>query len=189
MENRTKILLFGFMYLLLMNSCCNEKDRVYWFPDEAVRYYNEHDTVKFYCAESDVFESYIVCNRDTSQSIEQYYYNSHCEYTEYSYSLRYILYLDSCGSSQMIIVGIDNARPGNIDVSITTPDIDRVGNAVLFDESRKFSIDVLGYTYHDVIEISSSGSSEIPSFLFSYEYGVIQIQFENKTFSLANNEN
>lgn len=187
-ESPFHIFVICIFALFTIGSCCTEKDRVYWFPDEAVRYYNENDTVTFYCPEFDLYESYIVCNRDTSKTIEQYHESPYCEPTVIKYSLRYILYLDSCGSSKHITVFIDTPNPGNIRVSIYQPDSDSGGSHVSFDESTKFSTDVFGFSYHNVIEIPGSESYEIPSILFSYEFGVIQIKYEDRTFSLVNND-
>jgi len=189
MKNQIKFLLWGSILLLLISSCCNQKDRVYWFPDEAVRYYNDHDTVKFYCPESDVFETYVVCVRDSSVSIEQYHANQFCEYAVYRHTLDYRLSLDSCGSSNFIKVAINNLRPGYIHASVYKNGSYNGVFGADFEDCTKISIDVLGYTYHNVIEIPGSEMSHIPSILFSYEYGVIQIQEENQTFSLINNEN
>ena len=178
----------GTLAILFLASCCNQKDEVSWPPDEAVRYYNDHDTVKYYCPDTDVYESYMVCNRDSSLSIEQFHTNRFCEYAVYKHSLRYILNLDSCGGSKYIMVFIDTPNPGNIRVSIYQPDSDHGGSHVSFDEITKFSIDIEGYTYNNVIEIPGSESPEMPSILFTYEYGVIQIEYENQTFSLVNEE-
>jgi hypothetical protein len=179
----------GLICLLIISSCCNKKDQVYWFPEEAIRYYNDHDTLKFYCPESDVIESYIVCRRDTSIDIEQYYYNQFCEYAEFRHILSYKLSLDSCSSSSFILVSVNTVKPEYIQVSVRGFGSYDVGFGAVYDESKKFSIDVLDHTYSSVIEIPDSESSEIPFILFSYEYGIIQIQYENQTFNLINDEN
>jgi hypothetical protein len=161
---------------------------VYWFPDEAIRYYNDHDTVKFYCPESDVIESFIVCSRDTTIDIEQNYYNQFCEYAEFTHVLSYLLFLDSCSSLSYMLVLVNNLGPERIQVSINEFGSYDGELIVEYDESKKFSIDVLGHTYSSVIRLPDPKSSEIPFILFSYEYGIIQIQFENQTFNLINDE-
>lgn len=188
MIRQSRIIVLCGLCLILVSSCCGEKDSHNWFPDEAVRYYNEHDTVKFYCPESDEYESYVVCDRDTTINIEQYS-EGYCDYTVFSYFLTYILSLDSCGSSKSLAVFINAPNPGDLVVYINHPDHDQGVFIASFKESSKFSIDILDNTYHNVIEMPGSEWSEIPSILFSYEYGVIQIQYENQTFSLINNEN
>lgn len=179
----------GLICLLIISSCCYKKDQVYWFPDEAIRYYNDHDTVKFYCPESDVIESFIVCSRDTTIDIEQNYYNQFCEYAEFTHVLSYVLYLDSCSSSSLILVSLNTFGPEYIRVSIRGFGSYVGGFGAEYDESTKFSVDVLDHTYSSVIELHDSESSEIPFILFSYEYGIIQIQFENQTFNLINIKN
>ncbi len=189
MKKIINTLVAGLICLLIISSCCYKKDQVYWFPDEAIRYYNDHDTVKFYCPESDIIESFIVCERDTTITIEQYYYNQFCEYAVFTHVLSYLLFLDSCSSSSLILVSVNNLGPEHIHVSINEFGSYDGGFGAEYDESKKFSIDVLDHTYSSVIELHDSESSEIPYILFSYEYGVIQIQFENQTFNLINDEN
>ena len=189
MKKLIRNLSAGCLCLLVLSSCCDQRDEVYWFPDEAVRYYNEHDTVKFYCPENDVLESYAVCTRDTPIQIEQIKHNQFCEYVVYRHTLYYKLDIDSCGSSKSIVIFIDLSRSGNISVSIAHPDNDQGRFSTYFHENTTFSINVIDHTYHNVVEISGSESSEIPSILFSYEYGVIQINYENQTFSFVNDEN
>lgn len=182
-------IIVSLICLLLASSCCNKEDEVYWPPDEAIRYYDENDTIKFYCPEIDSFETYIVCLRDSEVSIEQYYYNRYCQYTVFTHAQFYRLYKDSCDSPNMTHFAINGLRHNYIQASVNIGNECNDGTYEAdFEDCKKFTEEVLGFTYNNVIEIPDSKMSELPSILFSYEYGVIQIKYEDRTFSLINNE-
>ncbi len=54
--------------------------------------------------------------------------------------------------------------------------------------SAKSTVEILGQTYENTIKIFGVSLGDAEFAIFSYEYGIIQIKFENQTFSLVNDE-
>jgi hypothetical protein len=185
MKKTIKAISVGIVCLLLASSCC--KDKEYWFPEGVIRYYDINDSISFYCPEDDEYRNYIVCERDTI--VTNYQDNGICDYVNYFYAKEYRLFLNNCDDSTFMRV----AATASFQDDITVWEIDRNLGSSLFktryEDNPKFSIEILDHTYYNVIEISGSDYSPILSILFSYGYGVIQMQYENQTFSLLNNEN
>ena len=185
MRNRTKFLFFASIILLVISSCCHDNE--YWFPDEAVRYYNDHDTIKFYCPETDKYEVYPVCGTDTTVRVEPYY--GLCDYTDSFYGKQYELYRDSCESTKKILVLVKYSVQDDIIVSVSESENNVFYNTANFGKTQKITIDVLGHTYKDAIRIPGTEWGDIISLVFSYEYGIIQMQYADQTLSLINDEN
>jgi hypothetical protein len=187
MERLNKVFLTGIISLLITCSCCRNHE--YWFPEGAIRYYDIHDTITFYCPETDEYEFYLVCAIDTTVNVEQYY--GLCDYTDYFYEKQYFLYLDSCGSTNRITVFVRYSVQNDIHAIIAHPENSERSQSSFvanYDQSKKISIEVLGHTYKNAIRIPGYEWSPIQSIVFSYEYGVIQMQYEDQTFSLINDE-
>lgn len=184
MKKRIRNLSIGCLCLLFIISCCNEKGRYYWFPEDAVRFYNDHDTITFYSSELNEYEVYPVCSRDTLLSLNEYM--DRCNNADYLYSIEYSLVKDSCVADREFNIQI------NSDNSIYFHSIysaDHFENVfLLYNEFPKSTIVVLGKTYENTIELDNSFSDSLEFVIFSLEYGIIQFKFENVTFSLINDE-
>ena len=170
--------------MFLMISCCNEEDRHHWYPEEAVRYYNENDTITFYSVETGQFEVYPICDREP-MSASWEHKGTWCYYVETFHGIRYSLQKDSCASDLGIVVSIKSEN--NIAINW-----DYSEGRDYFDlnplESHSAPINVLGSIYENTFEIPNGkyGSDSIKSVIFSFEYGIIQYNFNNATYSLVN---
>lgn len=170
---------------LLISSCCKE-DQEYWFPEGAIRYYDQNDTITFYCPEDDEYLDYVVCIRDTLVEIYPNY-GTFCDYTDYFYEKLYRVVQNNCNDSVQMTVIVNASFQKNIAVKYFEIDKQDTFRA-RYEDSPKHSVEVQGHTYSKVIKITGKGYTSLQTILFSYEYGVIQMQFENKTYSLLNNE-
>jgi hypothetical protein len=151
-----------------------------------VRFYDDHDTIKFYCPDTDEYEAYPVCEIDTIATVEPYY--GLCNYTDSFYGKQYVLHLDSCESKKQILVVVRYSVIYDITVVVSTSEGNEGFFKTNFGDSQKISIDVLGHTYKNAIRIPGKEWDEILSLVFSYEYGIIQMQYEDQTFSLVYDE-
>lgn len=175
------------LFFLLINSCCGD-DMSIWFPSEAVRYYNDHDSIAFYCPENDSFVVFQVCSRSTNHLTETA--EDRCGIITRVYFMDYFLYSDSCHGENLLRVSVfpevNNNNNVTIDVSILDYS-DLISTS--YTESPKSTVEILGHTYENTIQIFSTTSwADLEFIIFSYEYGIIQIKYESQTFNLMNNE-
>ena len=187
MKKYHRIILTGLVSVVIAYSCC-EGDQEFWFPEGAIQYYDSQDTITFYCPESDTYAVYPICTRDTLVDVDHLL--GRCDQYRIYHSKFYELSMDTCGNSNRIRMFLDPGNKEEIYVIILETDSTQNGCSANYKESTKFSTEVLGKTYDNVIRIPSFGWdwNTVESILFSYEYGVIQIEYEDHTLSLVNNE-
>jgi len=162
-----------FILAVFSFSCCLKKDKIFWFPDEAVQYYDNHDTIVFMDNISGEFDSLIVCSRETLQSIEDWG-GSYCDYKEIFYERKYLLSKDSCQQDKFTFI-VHVLAKGSISVFVNLPDGSSgfYNMAAPYDETPKVEIDIQGKTYTDVVRVTNS---QIPGswILINYLYGILQ---------------
>jgi hypothetical protein len=188
MKNRTKILLFGLVYLLIISSCCNEEDVYHKFPSHFGKYYEDNDTIVFYSEETDEYETYIVCDQYDGFSGDEKY-STFCNWVEYYQSIHYLLDRDSCDSQRSFqIMCVQNSAASSSHIISDYQGDTRDASFTLYDSDQKNTVEILGNTYYEVADGKIQTGDSLKSYLFSEEYGIIQYSFENLTFSLLRNE-
>lgn len=187
---RMKMLRISTLFILAVFSfsCCLKRDKTYRFPDEAVQFYDNHDTIVFMDNISGEFDSLIVCSRETGQSIEDWG-GSYCDYKEIYIERKYILTKDSCQQDTSTFI-VNVRAQGTISITWDLPDGSRGVYSMYapYDETPKLEIDIQGKTYTDVVRITNSqilGSW----ILINYSYGILQYTRNDTITKLLYNEN
>lgn len=166
---------------------CNCPDDIHnYLPEEAIRYLDEHDTIRYYCEETDEYEEYIICHR---ADVFEYDVIDRCDQKAYYYTKDYYLLKDSCDSETTIRIHISTMGYNDIDYHGSYPD--QLGRDALhanYEFSLKTSFEVLGHTYLNTIYMESRLDDSIVGIRFNYEFGVIQRVYEHLTFNLVNDE-
>ena len=170
--------------VFILGSCCNEEDSHYWFPDEAIRYYNTNDSIIFYSPELESIAEYIVCSIDTGHSI--FDYGDFCGRQDHYYPIRYDIHLDSCENERFFRI---NISPDSLVIVIFNYDKDR-HDYFNFDYRilTKSQVEINDVIYEDVIEYNDPKSDRVRSFLFSLSHGILQYQSDSLTFSLVHDD-
>jgi len=183
------IRVIGLMTLgLAMNSCFCPDDVEYRYPKEFIRYYDDHDTIKFYSSETQTYEIFIVCRRITEHEYE--ISRDRCEQETHYYSRYYECFKDSCNSGEFYRLNIEGGHKHYIIYhgfyANTLLDDDL---SAIYENSPKYPVEILGHTYENTISLVSHVIDSIESILYTHEYGVIQRNYENVTFNFVNDEN
>lgn len=172
----------------LLYSCC-EEDVYHYLPSEAGRYYIENDTIIFYSQDTEEYETYIVCYEETGFPMDEISgtWCSHFVLFENHY---FELFRDSCGSERFFRVR-NNKNSGYISSDVSSfysnedSEIQNVNTINDFNQS----FEIFGYTYKNLAIIEFSANDSLKSILYSIEYGIVQYEFENITYSLLRDEN
>lgn len=181
------IIIFASASLAITFICCNRdcKDEYHYLPENAERYYEDNDTIVFYCEESDEYATYEVCNRgdsfmDSPQS------SLWCDWIHYDQYKAHAFYRDSCDSDHLISTQVELWSNLGTRTSIAFQyGHNQVQALTVVSEPETWnSYEILGIRYEDVSECEISWEGSISSMLYSQEYGVVQYVFENKIFSL-----
>jgi hypothetical protein len=175
--------------MILWMVSCNCPDDIHnYLPEEAIRYLDEHDTIRYYCEEIDEYEEYIVCECYDVFEYDKTY--DRCDQKEYYYTKQYHLFKDSCNNETKFWINISTMGYHDIDYHGSYPN--QLGRDALhahYESSLKTPIEVLGHTYLNTIFIGSRLDDSIVGIRFNYEYGVIQRVYEHLIYNLVNDEN
>lgn len=172
----------------LLYSCC-EGDVYHYLPSEAGRYYIENDTIIFYSQDTEKYETYIVCKEVTSFSMEEFK-GAWCSYFELFEKQYFDIFRDSCESERFFRVR-NNKNFGYIssDVSSFYSEGDYDVQYVNTINDFNHSLEIQGSTYTNLAILEFSANDSLKSILYSVEYGIVQYEFENITYSLLRDEN
>ena len=174
-------------------SCCNDEDVYHSLPDETGRYYDNNDTISFYCSETDTYETFTICYHSDGFLGDEIR-DTYCSWVDYKQRKNYKLYLDSCGTQRFFYIGFNKVSKGsNIKIDSYYKYLESGGDHTSFytDTTELQTFNILGSTYDDVYfcTFHSFANDSLKSVLVSIEYGIIQYSFENSTYSLLNDEN
>ncbi len=187
MKLNTKILIKCFLatiYLINLTSCCDKENGSFYFPHEAINYYNKYDTILFQDTISGIQEIHVICKRDTGLSVFEW--GGWCGYEDYNYSKIYFLTKDSCLNFPYLII---NISPDTIIEIILVPlDGHNVFYNSNFPLSPKKIVKLSGFVYDNIVTIESHGLFDGPPILFNLKYGIIQYRSDTNTFNLINYE-
>jgi len=171
--------------LLAMNSCNCPDDVYYKLPSEAVRYYEENDTIQFFSEETQSFEKFIVCDRIDAHEVERT--EDRCKQGIHYFMKIYDLYEDSCNSDHYFRLFVKSRGDSDFvyDEFYKNDSDDLWAN---YNDSPKTTVEILGHTYENTIFIQSVFNDSLNGIRVSYEFGIIQRVFEHTTFNLVNDE-
>ncbi|MFO7669392.1 MAG: hypothetical protein R6W31_07015 [Bacteroidales bacterium] len=184
MKRQSRIFVLSGLCIFFISSCCREGDSYFWFPKEAIQYYNENVAIKYYSPELQSEENYFVCRIDTGHSI--FDYGDFCGRQDHYYPILYDVVLDSCENEKYFRITI---APDTIVKVI----FEYGGNRhdyfkFNYTSEEKFQVEINGIKYNDVIIQNGTVNDSIEAFSFSLNYGILQYEFNEITFNLLPNE-
>jgi hypothetical protein len=184
MKRQSRIFVLSGLCIFFISSCCREGDSFFWFPKEAIQYYNENVAIKYYSSELQSEENYFVCRIDTGHSI--FDYGNFCGRQDHYYPILYDVVLDSCENERYFRITF---APDTIVIVIFEYSGDS-HDYFSFDYTtlEKSQVEINGIMYDDVIKQNGSGDDSIRSFSFSLHYGILQYEFDEITFNLLPNK-
>lgn len=170
--------------LYLISSCCQEKDGAFWFPKEAIQYYNDNIAIDYYSPELGSLENYWVCSIDTGHSI--FDYGGYCGKQDHYYPILYDVILNSCENERYFHI---NISPDTIVKVIFEYDGNKHDYFKFnYNSVEKFQVEVNGIRYNDVVKQNGMDDDSIKAFFFSLNYGILKYEFDEITFNLLPNE-
>gem|GEM_PF-5379775 len=172
------------IYFICLISCCNEEEGYYYFPDGAINYYDNYDSIFFQDTLTEIQEMFVICDRDTGLSIFEW--GGFCGYQDYYYSKSYKLAKDSCYSIPRFLVQV--SPDTTVRIILIRADNHNVFYESDFSISQKNRIELCGFTYEGVITMESHSFISGQPILFSLRYGIIQYSRDTITFNLVNHE-
>jgi hypothetical protein len=183
-----KSILTALLIVLLagaIHSCCLESDKHYYFPEEAIIYYNTNDTITYKDMGSGEEEKLVVCLRDTFMSYEEVG-GVLCSVQVYFYTAAYFLDLDSCNGNPNFIIHVKPNNYGRV-IWIYNDSI-VVNHTFTYEKDLQFDIELLGKKYYNVVKIEDQDwkGAEI---LFNLEYGLIQYSTPDSIVKTLYHEN
>ena len=161
---------------------------MYWFQEGGIKYYLEHDTIRFYCQETGEYKVYPVCAIDTLKDIVEEPVHFWCSSDYIYYAIEYRLYMDECGADQYFLIELSDEESSSVEIYLIYSEDKHDGITISYDEYEKSTFEALGKLYDNTIEIEFPAGDSLNSVIFSLEYGIIQYQFLDITFSLINDE-
>ena len=184
MKGHLSLRLIGFTILSITYSCqfnCPD-DIIFHYPSNAIRYYDDHDTIRFYSEELDTIQKFVVCNRTEEHEYE--ISPDRCEQEKHYYSKYYICFKDSCNSGENFTIRISwGSTVKYYHVYDNEYNDNFIGNT---NDFPNLTLSVMGNTFSNCIFLihNIDAGDSIIKLLYSNEYGVIQRQYEHATFNL-----
>ncbi len=184
MNYKIWIILGGFVFALVLVTCCPEYEDVYP-PEGTLRYWDEHDTIVFYSPELDKFEIYPVCSRDYIGAVDELH--DRCNSYIQLYAAKYRINMWSCENNDYFVF---LAAPSEITVIREYSDKNFDNAHINTANTNGDTLEILGHTYKDVYQIdyNSPFDDSLSVIYVTFEYGIIQYRYDNFTFNLVNDE-
>ena len=184
MKGQLSLRLVGLLILSLTYSCkfnCPD-DIIFHYPSNAIRYYDDHDTIRFYSEELDTIQKFVVCNRTEEHEYEVSL--DRCEQETHYYTKYYKCFKDSCNSEENYKIYLYWGAAITFSSIYDNGTIDSYsGNT---NDFPNLTLTVMGNTFSNCIFLihNIDAGDSIIKLLYSNEYGVIQRQYEHATFNL-----
>jgi len=182
---RSHFVVMNLITLWLLHSCCDSGEIYHNLPTENGKYYIDNDTIRFYSAELDQVETYLVCYEHFGSDIDE---NSSffCKQTVIYESSRFHLNRDGCESNRHFeVIGSTRSESGFVPLINAQYEQGVVKDYSRIDKTKESqTVDIMGYTYNDVTYCIFEDNDSLVSVIHSIEFGIVQYSFDHATFSL-----
>ena len=171
---------------IVFNSCCPD-DIYYRLPEEAGRYYDEHDTIRFFSEETQTYEVFILCYSDESHEIDPS--PDRCGQETHYFAKYYEYYKDSCNNEEHFQFNFKTHGTNDFSYhEFYKTEYRADAFRIDYDNLPISTIEILGQTFENTVFMNNPNVDSLIAIRVSYEYGVIQRVFEHATFNLVNDE-
>ncbi|MEZ5071244.1 MAG: hypothetical protein R2751_09800 [Bacteroidales bacterium] len=174
---------FGIGLFLFLAACHCPEDLRFDPPEEAVSYFDDHDTIRFYSEDKDAFEVFVVCDRSFLLDYSEIS-RDRCRQERSYFNREYICYKDSCHSDTYFSLTITHSgavryygvySDGHVDFFTGMPGI-----------QPSFALEIEGKSYPDVIRLvrEPSDNDSLVSIAYSHAFGVLEKEYKQAGFTL-----
>jgi len=183
MKIRSDILTTAWTLIVLatgLAACCNEEDQIRYFPEEAIGYYNNHDTIHFRDTALSALVPFVVCLRDTVGTVTEK--EGVCSSFDYDYAISYHLDREVCSSGAGFMVQV---TPDTIiEITFMRPGRDAIYYRVRYGNAAKGQRELCGQVYMEVVEVKNLTDVYETPILFSLTNGILQYPDDELVFCL-----